>query len=123
LEYVDLFLRTSGRASFNDPIHNLDMDRPNARLLDLLGVRYLVGHPYDRRLTTLPQTVQPAAPRTEVSAWGAIKPEGPVTHWLFVSLLDGALKVPLGEEVARLNVEAQEARSVSRCAMGSSPLT
>ena len=114
LRYLDLFLKTSGRAAFNDPIHNLDIERPDRRLFDLLGVRFLVGHPYERRLTTLPQTLSldvpnaPLPPVAAVGVWEEKNPRAPITHWLFVSLLDRALKAPLGEEVARLHVDAVE---------------
>lgn len=114
LDYLDLFQRTSGRAPFNDPIRNLDLGRPDRALFDTLGVRYMIGCPRDRRLTTvmLNLGVDPAhgldVRTAEVRDWHPGQAEGPLTHWLIVSSLNLALNVPLGEEVARLHIEADE---------------
>ena len=108
IDYLNLFLSTSGRAPHNDPIRNLDLARPNLRLFDMLGVRFLAGHPHDRRLTTIPLEINADRPEAEVTEWTAAPLSEPVTHWLFVGLLNRALRLPLGAEVARLHVEAAE---------------
>jgi len=74
LRYEALF--RDNRAPINDPIRNLDIARPEAALFDLLGVRYLVGNPFDRRLTTVPQTLVAAAPFAPVEAWSAAPAPG-----------------------------------------------
>jgi hypothetical protein len=109
LRYLDLFLATSGRAPYNDPIRNLDLGRPDPALFDFLGLRFILGNPYDRRLCHLPLTLAPGQPAAEVGEWTPARAEGrAVTHWMIVSLLDRALRVPLGAEVARLVIEADE---------------
>ena len=106
--YLELFKATSGRAPHNDPIRNLDIAQPDARLFDLLGVRFLAGNPYDRRLTLIPLQLDPRQAEAEVAEWKTAPAGGAVTHWLFAGLLNGALRIPLGTEVARLRVEAEE---------------
>jgi hypothetical protein len=78
------------------------------RLFDFLGVRFLVGHPYDRRLTTIPLQFDPGQTEAAVKECDPAQAGGPITHWLFVGLLNGALRIPLGTEVGRLHVEADE---------------
>lgn len=115
-KYLDLIKNTSGRALYNNPLRNIDIARPDEFLFDLLNVRYLIGHPYNRQLTTSTQTLTPANRETEVTAWdNRMRRQGEeapansaITHWLFVSLIDNAGHLPLGAEVARLEVEAVE---------------
>ncbi len=108
LNYLDLIERTAGRSPINDPYRNLTFARPDQKLFATLGLRYLIGNPHDRRLTTLPETLDGATPRRPVSAWDNAGTTAPVTHWLFLSTFDRPLRTPLEAEVARLRVEAEE---------------
>ncbi|HOE95460.1 MAG TPA: hypothetical protein PK847_02635 [Candidatus Sumerlaeota bacterium] len=114
LDYLELFLRTAGRSPINDPYRNLTIDRPDPRLFQILNLRYLAGHPYERRLTSTPQTLRPQAATQPVVDWEDRGTSEPIVAWLFVSLLDGAgadpATLPIGAEVARLLVEAEEGR-------------
>jgi hypothetical protein len=105
--YARLVEQTAGRSITNDRLRNLDAAWPDPRLLDLCGVRYLLGQPYDRRVTNLPLTLTPQSPGAAVQALGGL-PATPATHWLFVSLLDSPRPLPLGAQVARLRVVAAE---------------
>jgi hypothetical protein len=109
--YAELVERTAGHAPINDPLRNLDLAWPDPRLLHLLGVRYLLGHPYDRRVTHLPLRLDARRPWTDVQPIDDL-PSSPVTHWSFVSLIDGDAHLPSGAEVARLHVDAAEGRFV-----------
>jgi hypothetical protein len=109
--YRDLIARTAGRAAYDDPIRTIEIERPDPRLLDLLNVRFVLGHPRDRRLTNLPQIVTPDSPVVRVDAWEAKGPkEMPIEQWLFVSFAARAAGRPLGTEIARLVVDAEEGR-------------
>jgi hypothetical protein len=107
LSYLDLIQRTSGRSPINDPIHNLDIARPDPALFDLLNVRFLIGHPYDRRLTNQSMRLTSQAPIQEVTAWNDAPASTLLTDLLFVSLMDGAT-LPQGATAATLTVEARE---------------
>jgi len=107
LSYLDLIQRTSGRSPINDPIHNLDIARPDPALFDLLNVRFLIGHPYDRRLTNQSMRLTAQAPIQEVTAWNDAPTSTPLTDLLFVSLMDGPTLLQ-GVTAATLTVEAKE---------------
>jgi hypothetical protein len=117
LNFMSLVEQTAGRSPFNDPLRVLTTARPDERLYDLTNTRYLIGHPYERRVTTLPQTLTTEEPVQSVEAWE--NPEKfdsrqdfdrtqPITHWLFLSQVDSAVDFPHGVQVASLQVEADE---------------
>jgi len=119
LRFLELVEQTAGRCPFNDRLRALTTARPDERLYDLTGVRYLVGHPYDRRVSTLPQTLTPGESVQPVEFWETPEkfnlPQDfdrtqPITHWLFLSQVDAAVDFPAGTQLATLHVEAQEGR-------------
>jgi hypothetical protein len=117
LRILELVEQTAGRTPFSDPLRVLTTARPDERLYDLTNVRYLVGHPYDRRVSTLPQTLTDQEPVQPVGYWET--PEKfnlrldfdrtqPITHWLFLSQVDAQADFPHGTQLATLHVEAEE---------------
>jgi hypothetical protein len=119
LRILELVEQTAGRCPFNDRLRSLTTARPDERLYDLTGVRYLIGHPYNRRVSTLPQCLTPHEPVQTVEFWE--KPEKfnlpqdfdrtqPITHWLFLAQVDSVADFPPGAQVALLHVEAREGR-------------
>ncbi len=117
LRFLELLEQTAGRCPFNNPLRAFTTARPDERLYDLTGVRYLVGHPYDRRVSTLPQTLTPQEPVQIVEFWETPEkfnlPQDfdrtqPLTHWLFLSQVGAAVDFPHGTQLATLRVEAQE---------------
>ena len=105
--YAQLVEATAGLPLYADRLRNVEADRPDERLLRLLGVRYVVGHPFDRRMMSMPVTVSTGsavAAVTPPEGW----PDRPLTHWSFVSLVDGREDFAVGDEVARLNIVAEE---------------
>jgi hypothetical protein len=106
--YAQLAESFGGRAPFNDPLRYLDLAQPDPSLLKLLGVRYLVGNPGDRRLTNLPQALSADQPEALVSAWRAELRAVPVTAWHCVTLVDDGEKLARGTAVARLELQADE---------------
>lgn len=107
--YKQLFEETSGIPEFNDPIRHIDPARPDEELFKKLGVRYLIGNPYDRRLTTEPATLSPNSPFAPVAAWDDAGTSEPLSAWHFVSLVSGN-RAEMGEPIARLVVSADEGR-------------
>lgn len=111
LDFLDLLLRTAGRCRFNDPLRSAAIAKPDLELFDTLGVRYLIGHPYNRLVSAMPLTVHPSSPvEKPVPEWNEEKARDPITAWLFVSLADGNSIPPAGAAVAALIVEAEEGR-------------
>jgi hypothetical protein len=119
LRFLELVEQTAGRCPFNNPLRAFTTARPDERLYDLTGVRYLVGHPYDRRVSTLPQALTPQERVQPVEFWETPEkfnlPQDfdrtqPITHWLFLSQVDAAVDFPAGTQMATLHVEAQEGR-------------
>jgi hypothetical protein len=119
LRFLELIEQTAGRCPFNNPLRAFTTARPDERLYDLTGVRYLVGHPYERRVSNLPQTLTPGESVQPVEFWET--PEKfnlprdfdhtrPITHWLFLSQVDAAVDFPHGAQMATLQVEAEEGR-------------
>ncbi|HBF34894.1 TPA: hypothetical protein DDW35_10075, partial [Candidatus Sumerlaeota bacterium] len=107
-KYVELVQKTAGRSPVNDPMRKLEIAQPSLDLFDQMGVRYLLGHPYNRRLTPFPLTLKGGdAPSIAVDAWPTSGTHAAITDWLFVSLTDGTLVAP-GTPIASLEVEAQE---------------
>jgi hypothetical protein len=107
--YAALIEQTAGRAPHNDPLRNLDLAWPDPRAVRLLGVRYVLGDPYGRRVTHLPMSVNAQSPWARLPA-DADLPTSPATGWSIVSLIDGDPRLPLGAEIARLHVDAAEGR-------------
>lgn len=105
MEYMERMKNGGGRAPFDDPIRTLNLVYPVPDFLAEMNVGYLVGHPRDRRLTSLP--VQLSAGKSQVELKAPLS-SNPVTHWLCVSLLDGRPFPARGQEVARLKVQARE---------------
>ncbi|MBI1784128.1 YfhO family protein, partial [Candidatus Sumerlaeota bacterium] len=108
--YKSLFLSHGGQAPYNDPIRNLEIGRPDPELFRMLNVRYFIGNPYDRRLTNLPMALTPQVRTAEVKSWEEVHETEPITAWRFVSLCDGAANLTEGDEVANLELEADEGR-------------
>lgn len=108
--YAERFERTAGRADYNDPVRNLDLARPEERLFDILGVRYLVGHPRDRRICSEAMVMHPGRPEATVPPWPRVVRQHPVVQWQFVTMIREGLDVPFGAEIARLHVDALEGR-------------
>ncbi len=106
--HAEVVTKLAGRAPYNDPIRNLEFNEPSEQLFEMLGVRFLIGDPRDRRWTTQPQFLHAQQPISEVPSstrWVA-HPE--IAGWRFVSLIDGAGSIRPGEEIARLVIEANE---------------
>lgn len=103
--YRDFIRSSSGQAPFNDPMRNLDPARPDPELFHKLNVRYLIGHPADRRVTHVPQAVTPSHPAAQVPDWEE-RDESPVESWGFVSFVYGNAELAKGEPVAELVVQA-----------------
>ncbi|MCX7046121.1 MAG: hypothetical protein NTX50_11625, partial [Candidatus Sumerlaeota bacterium] len=106
--YCNEIAQYAGRAPVNDPLRVVTIAAPNLDLFDILGVRFLIGHPYNRRLTHLPQTLRPGAEYQSVAAFDSNPTTAPITRWLFVSLVDSAVRISEGAEIGRLEIEAAE---------------
>lgn len=112
----DLLRETSGLPPYNDSLRKAEPSRPDAALFELLGIRYLVGGPFERRLTNLPQILTPDAPSQEIAALAdpanpanpAAAPREPIEAWRLVSMVELLKRVRGGEPIARLRVSAEE---------------
>ncbi len=108
LRWRRAFESTAGLSPAIDPLRTLEFAAPDPALMRLTGLRFLVGHPYDRRVTTLPLTLDAADATARVGAWGAERGDRPVTAWRFVSALDAPEYLPFALPVAELILHADE---------------
>lgn len=107
-EYKEHFIERTGRVPFNDPIRNLDMGKPDEEILRDLNVRYLIGNPYDRRVTNYPTVLTQAQPKAEITALIELHETASLSAWSFVSLIDAPGTLRSGEQIARLIIESDE---------------
>ncbi|MFW6286394.1 MAG: hypothetical protein ACOC29_00490, partial [Candidatus Sumerlaeota bacterium] len=77
LRQVETFEQCGLRSPLDDPVRGLQFTYPDPGLFRLMGVRYLVGDPHMRRLTSIPQVLEPRQPVQSVD----LEP-GKMTGWL-----------------------------------------
>lgn len=106
--YERLFATTGGRSPIDDPIRTLNFARPDTELFDWLNVRYLIGNPWDRTVSLNVQSITPDNPRQMAAGWADHATTAPITGWSFVSQVKFDDEIPIGDEVAKLVIEADE---------------
>lgn len=105
--YRDFIRSTAGQAPFNDRLRVLTPAKPDAALFRRLNVKYMIGHPLDRRVTHLPFSINGASPVHRVSEWPGAE-RGPITAWHLVSFFAAPpeARIQPGEVVAELILQA-----------------
>lgn len=103
--YRDLILDHAGGAPFNDPMRQVIPARHDPHLYEQLNVRYIIGHPGDRRVTHIPFAMNADYPVAPVREWPGPS-AGPVEAWSFVSFLVGEGRPKPGEAIAELILQS-----------------
>lgn len=111
-EYREFIRDHCGQAPFNDPLRQVIPARHDDDLYQDLNVRFIVGHPRERRVSHTPFAIDGVHPVAEVDEWEG-RDAGPVEAWKFVSFLSGPKRVQPGERVAELIFQREE--EVVRC--------